>query len=223
MDVIFTDLEGTLTTGSSWRGFRSYFKQHYNALKYNLFFSRFLVRFPLMKLGLLNRQKTMTTWLQAEIGLMRGMPVSEVNAMAEWGVFTEMWPKGRSDVLFELEKKRLSGAQIVVVSGAYQPIVEAFARKMDAEAIGTPLVYEGGVLAGIALPVNSDQHKAEKVRFRYPNARIAAAYGDTLSDLPMLEMSEQPVAVYPDRKLRRVAEKRGWRVMPTIYRYQPET
>jgi len=34
-------------------------------------------------------------------------------------------------VLLEINKKRLSGAQIVVVSGAYQPIVEAFARKME--------------------------------------------------------------------------------------------
>ena len=131
MDVIVTDLEGTLTTGSSWRGFRTYFKQHYSARNYNLFFSRFLVRFPLMKLGLLNRQKTMAAWLQAEIGLMRGLPASEVNAMAEWVVFNEMWPKSRQDVLLEINKKRLSGAQIVVVSGAYQPIVEAFARKME--------------------------------------------------------------------------------------------
>jgi len=56
------------------------------------------------------------------------------------------------------------------------------------------------------------------VRARYPEARIVAAYGNTISDLPMLEMSEQPVAVYPDAKLRRVAERRGWRVMPASYR-----
>jgi len=215
MNMIVTDLEGTLTTGSSWRGFRSYFKQHYNALAYNLFFTRFLARFPLMKMGLLNRKKTMTAWLQGEIGLMRGMPISEVNAMAEWVVFNEMWPKCRADVLFELEKKRLTGVQVVVVSGGYQPIVEAFARKVDAKAIGTQLQYEEGKLIGIELPVNSDQHKAEKIHARHPDARIVAAYGETLSDLPMLEMSEQPVAVYPDAKLRRVARARGWRVMPT--------
>jgi len=219
MAIIVTDLEGTLTTGSSWRGFRSYFKQHYSALAYNLFFTRFLVRFPLMKLGLLNRQKTMTAWLQAEISLMQGMPASEVNAMAEWVVFNEMWPKCRPDVVFELEKNRLSGAQIVVVSGAYQPIVEAFARKIDAKAIGTQLRYEDGKLKGINLPVNSYQHKAEKVRALYPDARIVAAYGDTLSDLSMLEMSDMPVAVYSDAKLLRAAEERGWRVMPTTYRH----
>ena len=52
----------------------------------------------------------------------------------------------------------------------------------------------------------------------FPDARIVAAYGDTLSDLPMMEMSEQPVAVYPDAKLRRVAEERGWRIVPTSFR-----
>ena len=219
MNLIVTDLEGTLTTGSSWPGFRRYFKQHYSTLAYNLFFTRFLVRFPLMKLGLLDRQKTMTAWLKAEIGLLQGVPASEVNAMAEWVVFNEMWPKCRPEILLELERKRLAGAQIAVISGAYQPIVEAFARKIDAKAIGTQLLYEGGKLNGIDLPVNSYQHKAAKVRTRYPDFRIVAAYGDTLSDLSMMEMSEQPVAVYPDAKLRRVAEARGWRVFPTTYRH----
>jgi len=102
----------------------------------------------------------MTAWLQGEIDLMRGMPIGEVNAMAEWVVFSELWPKCRADVLRELEKKRLSGNQIVVVSGAYQPIVEAFARKIDAAAIGTQLRYEDGKLQGIEKPVNSYQRKA---------------------------------------------------------------
>jgi HAD superfamily phosphoserine phosphatase-like hydrolase len=216
--LIVTDLEGTLTTGSNWRGIRSYFKENYSTLAYNLFFSRFLLRFPLMKLGLLNRQKTMTAWMQAEIALMQGVPIGAVNAMAESVVYQEMWPKCRSDVLSELEKKRLAGAQIVVVSGAYQPIVEAFARKMDAQATGTQLRYEQGKLVGLVLPVNTGEQKVAHIRSRYPDTHIAAAYGDTLSDLPMLEMSEQPVAVYPDAKLRRVAEARGWRVMPATYR-----
>ena len=215
MNLILTDLEGTLTTGSSWRGFRGYFKEHYSPLAYNLFFARFLPRFPLMKLGLLNHHKTMTAWMQAEIALMQGMPIGEINAMAEEAVYREMWPKCRPEMLSELEKKRLAGAQIVIVSAAYQPIVEAFARKINAEAIGTPLLVDDGRLVGLSPPVTSDQHKVERVLERYPDARILAAYGDTLSDVPMLEMSEQPVAVYPDRRLRRVAEQRGWRVMPT--------
>ncbi len=217
MDLIITDLEGTLTTGSSWRGFRTYFNAHYSPLAYNLFFARFLPRFLLMKMGLLNRQKTMTAWMKAEIGLMQGMPIGEINAMAETVVYQAMWPKCRSDVLSELEKKRLAGAQVVVVSSAYQPIVEAFARKLGARAIGTQVIYEDGRLKGIELPVNAYQHKVEKVRALFPTSRIIVAYGDTLSDLPMMEMSDMPVAVYPDKKLLRVAGERGWRILPASY------
>ena len=38
MHIIVTDLDGTLTTGSSWQGFRNYFKKTYSALACNNFF-----------------------------------------------------------------------------------------------------------------------------------------------------------------------------------------
>src|SRR5207253_4095142 len=38
------------------------------------------------------------------------------------------------------------------------------------------------------------------------------AYSDSITDLPMLEAVGNPVAVNPDRDLRREAEKRGWQV-----------
>lgn len=39
------------------------------------------------------------------------------------------------------------------------------------------------------------------------------AYGDSLDDLPMLELVERPVAVNPSSELRLVAEERGWRII----------
>src|SRR5256884_7965017 len=38
------------------------------------------------------------------------------------------------------------------------------------------------------------------------------AYSDSITDLPMLELVGHPVAVNPDRDLRREAEKRGWQI-----------
>jgi phosphoserine phosphatase len=38
------------------------------------------------------------------------------------------------------------------------------------------------------------------------------AYGDSLSDLPMLEEVGTPVAVNPDSALRALARKRGWAI-----------
>ena len=38
------------------------------------------------------------------------------------------------------------------------------------------------------------------------------AYSDSVTDLPMLEAVGNPVAVNPDKELRREAEERGWQI-----------
>jgi phosphoserine phosphatase len=37
-------------------------------------------------------------------------------------------------------------------------------------------------------------------------------YSDSFTDLPLLERVREPVAVNPDLRLSRIAQKRGWRV-----------
>jgi len=39
------------------------------------------------------------------------------------------------------------------------------------------------------------------------------AYSDSFSDAPMLESVGNPVVVNPDRRLKRVAAKRGWPIL----------
>ena len=39
------------------------------------------------------------------------------------------------------------------------------------------------------------------------------AYSDSATDLPMLESVGHPVAVNPDRALRRIAQLRGWQIL----------
>ena len=41
----------------------------------------------------------------------------------------------------------------------------------------------------------------------------SAAYADSYSDLGLFELVGRPVAVYPDRRLRRLAQARGWEVI----------
>ena len=40
----------------------------------------------------------------------------------------------------------------------------------------------------------------------------ATFYSDSITDLPLLERVGTPVAVCPDRRLSRVATRRGWRI-----------
>jgi phosphoserine phosphatase len=214
MTIVVSDLEGTLTAGASWRGIRIYFQEFRSRWEYDRFLLGWLPRYLLVKAGLLNRKKAMDAWMQGEIKLLHGERRQAINMMAEWVVVNHMWPQRRMDVIAKLENHRRKGAEIAIVSGAYQPIVDAFARRIgDVKAIGSKLVYENGKLSGLALPINSYQQKAENIRTLCGDEPILAAYGDTISDLPMLEMSQHPIAVYPDESLRGIAESKGWYIV----------
>jgi phosphoserine phosphatase len=213
MSIVVSDIEGTLTTGSSWKALQRYYLTYLNPWAYRFFILRWLPRYPLVKAGILDREKAMTEWMRREINLLKGFSPDEFNEVAEWIVENEMWSQRRAYMVEELEKFKGSGTKIVLVSSAYQPLVELFADHIDADAIGSSLIYQENKITGVVRPVNAYQQKADNILALYKNEKIAAAYGDTMSDLPMMEISEEPVAVTPSPELRKIAEQRGWRII----------
>ncbi|MCK4489228.1 MAG: HAD family phosphatase [Anaerolineales bacterium] len=213
MSIVVSDIEGTLTTGSSWKAFQRYYLTYLNPWAYRFFILRWLPRYPLVKAGILDREKAMTEWMRREINLLKGFSPDEFNEVAEWIVENEMWSQRRAYMVKELEKFKGSGTKIVLVSSAYQPLVELFADHIDADAIGSSLIYQENKITGVVRPVNAYQQKADNILALYKNEKITAAYGDTMSDLPMMEISEEPVAVTPSPELRKIAEHRGWRII----------
>ncbi|MCD4802880.1 MAG: HAD-IB family phosphatase [Anaerolineales bacterium] len=213
MSIIVSDIEGTLTTGSSWKALQRYYLTYLNPWAYRFFILRWLPRYPLVQAGILDREKAMTEWMRREINLFKGFSPDEFRKIAQWIVENEMWSQRRDYMVKELEKHKISGTKIVLVSSAYQPLVELFAGHIDADAIGSSLIYQENKLTGFETPMNAYQQKADNILARYKNEIIAAAYGDTMSDLPMMEISEEPVAVTPSPELRKIAEHRGWRII----------
>lgn len=213
MEIVISDVEGTLTTGSSWRALRRYFKTHDNPWIYHRFFLGWVPRYLLVKLGIASRRKAMVRWMEEEVRLFQGYRHSEFDRMAEWVVAHEMWPQRRPSVIAELEAYRQGGVKIVLSSSAYQPIVKAFGRRIGAEAIGSSLTYAQDRVSGVELPINAYEEKAAGIGRRYKGACILAAYGDTGSDIPMMALSQAPVAVFPDPRLHQEAVDRGWRIL----------
>ena len=73
-------------------------------------------------------------------------------------------------------------------------------------------MWENGRFTGkLARDFNVGERKRVSLRPFGRDCKIYAAYGDTLSDVPLLERSKNPVAVYPDEPLRQTALERGWR------------
>ena len=88
------------------------------------------------------------------------------------------------------------------------------ARLPAFEAIGTPLVFENHRVTGeLVGTYRVGPRKAAALRPFARDGLIRAAYGDTVADRYMLAISQEPVAVHPDKRLRRLAESQGWRIL----------
>ncbi len=90
-----------------------------------------------------------------------------------------------------------------------------FAKKIGDEritAIGTQ-VYLTGKGISLAKTLTTREKKLEKVKNIIGSNEIEIALGDTAADIPLLEQARQPIAVFPDQKLRKVAEIRNWQIL----------
>mgnify|MGYP000483429569 CR=1 FL=1 len=212
--IVATDVEGTLTTGETWKAVGHYLTTHGRARVYRAFFFAHLPGALLVKAGLLSRSWYRDRWMEDLARLLAGWDERELGRMAEWVVERELWPLRRPSVIAELEAHRRGGASLIAVSAMYQPVLEAFAGRCGARALGTELEVVGGIITGrIVGRVNSGSAKADRLAAAIGPERVAVAYGDTASDIPMLELSAAPVAVQPDAALRKLAARRGWRVL----------
>ncbi|MBI4672016.1 MAG: haloacid dehalogenase-like hydrolase [Chloroflexi bacterium] len=214
---VASDLEGTLTAGEAWRGIGAYLKAHGRANAYRRFMATHFPGAILAKAGIVDKQTFKNRWLADQAKLLRGYSRVEVETLAEWVAENEMWAKRRVAVVDELTKHHASGCTVLIASGAYEPITNAFARKLNLErvrGVSTPLEMVNGRATGkLAAAIGVDAVKAQRVREQIGDGALVAAYGDTGADAPLLELSRQPVAVAPDEALRKIANAKGWRIL----------
>lgn len=212
--VVASDLEGTLTTGETWKGLARYLTRHGHAWPYRRFFAARTPGYALAKLRLRDYQEFRERWIAQMPRLLAGLSTDDLDDIAAWVVENELWPKRRPTVVAELEAHRQSGRRVVLVSATYQPVLDAFAAKLGVEAVGTPLEVVEGVVTGHTLGgINSGRNKPIRLADSLNLSHLEVAYGDTAADIPFLELSKSAVAVCPDRDLRAHAERYGWRVI----------
>jgi phosphoserine phosphatase len=214
-EVIASDLEGTLTHGETWRGLKAYFETHGRAAQYKRFAQRMLPMYLGARLGVVPRRTFQDRWIAALLGVVADVPLEEFQQAAAWVVAHELEPKIRQAPLEALLSAQRAGVRVVLASGTYQPVLEAFAAKHGFEAVGTPLEVANGRLTGrLAGAVNVGATKLERLRAHLNGATLLRAYGDTVSDVPMLEAAREAVVVRGnDARLERLALARGWTLL----------
>ncbi len=213
--IIASDFDGTLTFGEMGRATGKYLIANGEGAAYKKFMYTQLPIYALSKIGLVNSRFFKKRWTMGMPKLFAGYTAEQIQAVFEWVVEHEMWPKRRQDVIDELKRHLDNGHQVVIVSGGYQPMLEAFARRIGgASALGTPFEMVGGKATGkLAAPLNVGEEKVHTLQKMLNGQTLDMAYGDTLDDLPMLMMSQTPVAAHPNPRLTRLAQEKGWRIL----------
>lgn len=216
LPTVASDLEGTVTSGVTVRALHQYLVEHGRAAEAKRFYRRRIPSY-LLRRGLgLNLRQFKNDWMRDLLRMFGGMTLPAFKEVSNWVVDRVLWPGRRRLVVDELKGHLEAGRRVLIVTGMFEPLLEALlARLPGMEAIGTPIVVESGIFTGeLASDFNVGPRKQEQLQsFAPPEGKIYAAYGDTYSDIFMLGFSENPVAVSPDKRLRREAMSRGWRIL----------
>lgn len=150
--------------------------------------------------------------------LVKGHRVSELVDMAE-----EIWAASISERIFpgtkELADMHLqAGHQVWLVTAAPVQLAQIIARELGfTGALGTVVEVEDGVFTGRMVgdmlhgPGKKHAVVALAASEELDLARCTA-YSDSINDVPMLSMVGTAVAVNPDSRLRRTANRNKWEI-----------
>ncbi len=195
-------------------------------------------RRPLYKAGMLGRRSLLKAGLgqlfyvlfgadhdqmervrAAMLSLTRGWNRDEVEDLVEEALEEIVAPLVYAEALFLIDDHLRQGRRVVIISASPEEIVRPLAHYIGVdEVIATRAKVDAdGHFTGELEFYAYGEDKAAEVRRIAERDGLALdesyAYSDSATDMPLLEEVGNPVAVNPDKELRRVAEERGWPIL----------
>ena len=156
---------------------------------------------------------------EATLAVTKGWDRDEVSSIVRETLLETVEPIIYAEALDLMDDHRERGDRIFLVSASPEEVVVPLAELIGADgAIASRAdVDEQGRYTGTMAFYNAGEAKvtaitelAERKGFVLADC---AAYSDSATDLPLLEAVGHPVAVNPDRELRRIAKERGMEVL----------
>ena len=114
-----------------------------------------------------------------------------------------------------IDAHKAKGHHIIIISASAKILVEPIAQELGVDTVvATEMAIENGKLTGEITRYLKGEAKAEAVRQFAADHNFdldaSFAYSDSATDIPMLELVGNPVAVNPDRALKKHALANGW-------------
>ncbi len=124
----------------------------------------------------------------------------------------------RPGALSAIEYHRKNNAELVILSASTNYTCTPLLSELNiSNMLCTEMEIENGIFtgkpkSGYCFGVEKFNRAAEFCKERGYEIKGAWYYGDSISDIPILEAVGSPRCVVPDKKLRKIAKKRGWKI-----------
>jgi HAD superfamily hydrolase (TIGR01490 family) len=149
--------------------------------------------------------------------LCAGWPVQQVNDIVAETLHELIDPLVYDEALELIAEHQAAGREVVLVSSSGEEVVNPIGEMLGVDrVIATRMVVEDGCYTGAVDFYAYGENKAvaitELAAQRGWDLADCYAYSDSATDVPMLAAVGHPVAVNPDKALRKEALERGWDV-----------
>ena len=159
------------------------------------------------------------SFFEGEFPAIRGIEKSLLESMGREVFATTTSKALRPHLIERIAAIKAAGGSVVLATSSLDFIVRPLADLIGADAVlASGLEYEEGRCTGRisgALLFGSAKRDAVALYARDCGIELSdcSFYSDSIHDLPLLLEVGQPVAVSPDRRLRREANARGWEIV----------
>jgi HAD superfamily hydrolase (TIGR01490 family) len=152
------------------------------------------------------------------LALTKGWDRTQIEELVRDVLFDVIDPCVYQEALDLIALHRSEGRRIYIVSSSPEEIVRPLARHFGASGViaTRAAVDDQGRYTGELAFYAYGEEKADAIRALAQRLGIdlaaSYAYSDSATDVPMLAAVGNPIAVNPDKELRRQAEERGWQI-----------
>jgi HAD superfamily hydrolase (TIGR01490 family) len=162
-------------------------------------------------------EKKMDRAKDGMLALSKGWDRAQIEDIVRDALIQVVDPYVYQEALDLVALHRALGRKVYIVSSSAEEVVRPLAEHLGiTDVIATRAEIEDGKYTGKLEFYCYAENKAVAIREVAEREGIdlatSYAYSDSATDLPMLQAVGNPVAVNPDRELRKVAEKEGWAI-----------
>ena len=211
--AVFFDVDGTLINGQSQKLMISYF---YRKKKVGiLFLLKIYLWFLLYKLGIASKG---TSLMKKGYQLVKEIKKEEFKNYINDFFEKEIKPKIYPQAMERLNLHKKKGHEVILVSKSCKFLIDIIKEYLKVSfSIATELEVKNGILTGkIKGKIIYGKERLKVIKElalkNQWNLKKSYAYGDHISDLPLLQAVGHPVVVNPDRKLKKEARRNNWEI-----------